>query len=195
MAQVQYNRDYNYIKNKLRHDYNVDIDENTIKEYEESVLKTGGNGVIISNTDLLRRYIQDNCGWALRGESKNVIKFEDFFKVNEEGGTATATTGNVSGGGAVITSTPSSTPGSTMGGSDAGSIFGGDGIVGSGDIGTVDKGSHFGYVGRKSKRGKKKKQKKQEFANQIGNVSDYIKTSDAEDVMSFTEFKKKDKKK
>ncbi len=197
MAQVQFNRDYNHIKTQLKNDYNVDVEENTLKEFEESILNTGGNGVIISNTDFLRRYIQDNCGWALRAESTEVMRFDEFSKINEDGGVAAATGGNVSGMGAVVSAQPSQTPGQTTGGgSNAGDSFGNGGVVGSGDIAARDKGKSFGYGGRKSKRGKKKKDKKAKMGNQIDSVSDYIKTSGSNtDVTKFSDFQAKDSKK
>lgn len=198
MAQVQYTRDYNHIKTKLKNDYNVDVDENTLKEFEESVLKTDGNGVIISNTDFFRRYVNDNCGWSLKNET-NVLNFEEFFKINEDGGVATATVGNVSGMGAVVSPVASQTAGqTTSGGSNVGDSFGNGGVVGSGDIAVGSKGNSFGYGGRKSKRGKKKNNSKKlnKMGNQIDSTTDYIKTSGSNvDVTKFSDFQSKESKK
>lgn len=180
-------RNYKNVKSIIKNDYDVDVNEKELEEYENTLVpdkhvnKDYQQGkMYISNNDFAAKYA------------------EEFLKRNEDAGAGTATAGNSSGMGAVSTATPSATPGQTTGGDGFATQVAGDsygnGGVGSGDIGS-------GWNKSKSNNRKERKKKKEKsndatksFGKNLNNVADfssYKKGGDKNAIQTFTEYSKK----
>lgn len=119
---------------------------------------------------------------------------DEFASMAENVGTASA--GNGSGMGAVVTASPSSSPGQTTGSNfstpTSGDSIGGGGTVGSGDVGV---GLYNATSKRKSRRKEKTKAKVKDMAKKmaknINNTFDIKDYKQGGNIKSFSEYSKK----
>jgi len=162
-CEIDYNqqRDYTEIKKLIKNEFNYDVDEKVLKEYElvltdKQVNKDYQQGeMYITNSDFARMFM------------------EQEINIQENN----ATVGNVSSMGAVVTAQPSSVPGQTIGIGNfstpsAGDSYGSGGIVGSGDIGSNWATS---ISNNKTKRKKHKiKDIIKKYGKNIKNVAKYV---------------------
>lgn len=159
-----------------------------IGNFIKSRFKNPNNGTGTVNPSL---YAKDYIKYKMSDDN------EDFemgnYPVKEN--TATATAGNVSGMGAVVSAQPSSIPGATIGSNTVGDSYGGDGVVGSGDIANVG----FNRNIRERPSGSRRKNKakaalKSVSKNKTKKSDSDTKSKKTKNVENFSDFIKKFKK-
>lgn len=208
------NYNYGNIQDILGNKYNYIVKTQRLKEFEENVIKKDKNGNIRDDEYFAKRYIEfQRNNWKLTPPFQHdLIQNNDFYArafydehdtindtgkeipyikyrmkestINEDGGVASVSDGNVSGMGAVVSSQPSAIAGDASGAT-----------IGSGDIGVG--GINRNIIARPIGSRRKKKMKAhaksmvKNFANQFKG-SEYKQGGDKNaHIMSFSDFAQK----